>query len=301
MGGRTSQTNTSSQTTSMPEEQQTNVNMLLAGARDLFASGGPKYFQGPTVAGPNATQQQGRQGMLDYSGGTGLDFIRGLQNGEQTFLNPNNIFNPSNIPGYAQARQGVMTDATNNLQRNILPAIRSGAVAEGAYGGSRQGIAEGLAAGETARGVGDTLARMDMDAYGKGLDMYNSAAGRAPTTYGLGLMPSQTQQQVGSMYQNDQQRQIDADMQRWNFEQMAPLLNLLNFRDLTGTMGQYGGTVEGTQTQTTSGGSGLMQGLGTALSLASMFIPGGQTLAPLLAGATQAGGAQQNGMGGTWA
>lgn len=37
------------------------------------------------------------------------------------------------------------TDLTNNLQRNILPGIRSNSVLAGQYGGSRQGIAEGNA------------------------------------------------------------------------------------------------------------------------------------------------------------
>lgn len=37
------------------------------------------------------------------------------------------------------------TDMTNNLQRNVLPGIRSNSVLAGQYGGSRQGIAEGNA------------------------------------------------------------------------------------------------------------------------------------------------------------
>ncbi len=39
-------------------------------------------------------------------------------------------------------------DATNNLMRNVLPGIRSGAQAVGGYGGTRQGIAEGNAIGD---------------------------------------------------------------------------------------------------------------------------------------------------------
>lgn len=271
MGGRTSQTSTSTQTGSLPEDQQTNVNMLMGGARDQFASGGPQYFGGNTVAGPTGLSLQGRDAAAGYAGGAGLDFTGGLLRGESTFLNPDNIFNPTNIPGYARAREGVQRDATNNLQRNVLPAIRSGSVADGVYGGSRQGIAEGLAAGETARGVGDTLARMDMDAYGRGLQMYDSAANRAPQSYGLGLAPSNTMMQIGGMYQNDQQRQIDADMARWNFEQLRPLLNLQTLQGLTGTMGQYGGTQTGTQTQSMNGGNSWMAPLGMMMSLASMY------------------------------
>lgn len=40
------------------------------------------------------------------------------------------------------------TDLTNNLQRNVLPGIRSNSVLAGQYGGTRQGIAEGNAIGD---------------------------------------------------------------------------------------------------------------------------------------------------------
>ena len=272
MGGRTSQSSASTQTTSAPQDQQINLDMLMGGARDYFQGGGPKYFSGPTVASPDAYTTQGRDAAAGYATGGGLNFVNGYQQGEQTFLNPNNIYNPSQIPGYAAAREGVMRDANANLTRNILPAIRAGAVADGAYGGSRQGIAEGLAAGEAARGVGDTLARMDMDAYGQGLQMYNSAANRAPSSFAMGLAPSGVLRDVGAANTQDQQRVIDSNVQRWNFEQMAPLLALMNFRDLTGSVGQYGSTTTGQQQQGMSGGnSGWLQGLGSIMSLASMF------------------------------
>ncbi len=276
MGGRAGQGAQTSQTTTMPADQQTNVDMLLGGARDFYQTGGPKYYGGNTVAGPDSRTIAGREAGYGYAGGVGGALANDAVKGDRFFLDTNNIYDPTRIPGYNQARQGVMTDATNNLQRNILPAIRSGSVASGAYGGSRQGIAEGLASAETARGVGDTLARMDMDAYGKGLDMYNSAAGRAPTTYGLGLAPANTMQQVGEQYRGDQQQQIDANMARWNFGQIAPLLNLQNFQGLTGTAGQYGGTTYGTSNQRVGGGgNSWMQPAGALMSLASMYMGGG--------------------------
>lgn len=271
MGGRTGQSQTSSQTTILPEEQQTNVDMLLRGARDFYRTGGPKYFEGNTVAGPTDTTLAGRQGQLGYASGIGQNFVNQAVQGDQFFLNPNNIFDPTRIPGYAAAREGTITDATNALQRNLLPSIRQGAVSSGAYGSSRQGIAEGLATGEAARGLGDTLARMDMDAYNQGLNMYNAAQNRAGQTYALGQQPYLTQQAIGNEYQQDQQRQIDADVQRWNFQQLAPLLNLQNLQGLTGTAGQYGGTVNETQKQKETGGGGWQQYAGAALSLLALL------------------------------
>jgi hypothetical protein len=45
-----------------------------------------------------------------------------------------------------------------NLQRNLMPGIRNGAIAAGGLGGSRQGVAEGVAIGDTNRAYGDALA-----------------------------------------------------------------------------------------------------------------------------------------------
>lgn len=63
-------------------------------------------------------------------------------------------------PYTTQMGQNIQRQMTDNLQRNILPGIGRGAVAAGGYGGSRQGIAEGLAIGETNRGIGDALTNL---------------------------------------------------------------------------------------------------------------------------------------------
>jgi hypothetical protein len=47
---------------------------------------------------------------------------------------------------------GLQGQFQQNLQRNTLPAIRSSAIMAGGYGGSKQGIAEGIAAGDAATG-----------------------------------------------------------------------------------------------------------------------------------------------------
>ena len=54
-------------------------------------------------------------------------------------------------PGVADVIANASADMGLNFNRNTLPGIRQGAVGTGSLGGSRQGIAEGLAAGELAR------------------------------------------------------------------------------------------------------------------------------------------------------
>lgn len=62
---------------------------------------------------------------------------------------------------YLQDQGQAITDqVTNNLQRRILPGINSAAMATGGFGGSRQGIAQGLAIGDTNQSLSGALAGM---------------------------------------------------------------------------------------------------------------------------------------------
>lgn len=71
---------------------------------------------------------------------------------------------PSNP--YLQSQANAITQtATQNLNNNILPGIQSGAVAAGGYGGSRQGIAEGNAIGQTNQGITNSLSSLYGNAY----------------------------------------------------------------------------------------------------------------------------------------
>lgn len=277
MGGKSgqqSQTQSGTATTVLPNNQQANVDMLMQGAMDQYRSGGPQYYGGQTYAGVNPTQIAARQGATNYATGVGREFVDTVRTNDAYWMNPDNIFNPSNIPGFSRAQEGVTTNVTNNLMRNVLPQVREGNIASGSLGGSRGEISEGLAIGESNRYLADTLANMNMQAYGQGLNMSNAAAARAPQTYALGLAPEETLGIVGGQERADEQQAIDANVARFNFNEMRPLLNLQALQALTGTAGQYGGTTQ-TQGQTTGnvGGSNTMalQGLGTILSLVSLF------------------------------
>lgn len=275
MGGRAGQSSSTTTTTQLPANQQQNVDTLQRAAGDLFATGGPRYYSGQTYANATPNELAGRSAASGYATGAGGNFVNNYQNGEQYWLDPNTIFNPDRIPGFRNATEGVTQQVTQNLQRNILPAIRGNNLTTGSLGGSRGAIAEGIAVGDTNRALADTLAGMNMSAYNSGLNMYNSAAARAPATYGLGLAPANTLQDVGSLERADQQRGIDEAVQRFNFNELRPLLNAQTLQSLTGTAGQYGGTTtSNTQQQTTGGSSGLLQGIGGLLSLAGLMYGG---------------------------
>lgn len=106
---------------------------------------------------------------------------------------PAPTFDPGTYGAWQSALSGqinpttgqVIDDATREMgldfQRNVMPGIRRSAVGAGAAGGGREGIAEGLAAGEAARSINATRASMTNDAL---------TAARQERTAALGLSPS---------------------------------------------------------------------------------------------------------------
>lgn len=68
-------------------------------------------------------------------------------------------------PYLPQQAQAITSQVNNNLQRQVLPGINSGAMASGGFGGSRHGIAQGLAIGETNQGLSNSLSNLYGAAY----------------------------------------------------------------------------------------------------------------------------------------
>jgi|SRR6478736_236881 len=86
---------------------------------------------------------------------------------------------------YAQANMDSATrQITDNFVQQVLPKLGSVAQQSGAWGGSRQGVVEGLAAGETAKAVGDTAASLAAKNYETSLNTFNNALGVGTTLRG---------------------------------------------------------------------------------------------------------------------
>ena len=92
------------------------------------------------------------------------------------------------------AIQAGLGDINRNFQRNIMPGINTGAAMTNTSGGSRQGIAQGLAAGEANRQAGDFVNRMYSENFGQ---MLNSMLGANQQLGGLQNM--QNLAQTGAM------------------------------------------------------------------------------------------------------
>lgn len=274
MGGSGSQTSRQTTTTELPAGQQTNIDQLLRGALDYYNTGGRTFYPGDTVANFDPYQLQGQQSLVDYATGTGQNLVSDAFASNQFFTNPENIMNPENIPGFSGSVDAMTRGYTQNLTENILPYVRSGGTASGQFGGSAQGIGEALSVDRSNQALADSLSNMYLGAYGQGLGSFNQAMNRVPSLFALGAQPGSIVSGVGAQRQGQEQREITADVDRYNFAQNEPAIMLSLLQALSGTAGTYGGTTE-TRGKQEGGGGGILPGIGGALTLASMF-GGGQ-------------------------
>lgn len=242
-----------SQTTSVEpwREQVPYLQDVFRQAQGLYQGQGPQYFQGQTVAQPTALQEQGRGLMSGYAANGMQNLAQQAQQANQFSLY--DILFPQSNPALAAYQQSATLPLYQGLTEETLPAIRAGAVGAGQYGGSRQGIAEGLAAGRTAQAAGNVQANIANQGYLQGLEAQGRAMALAPQMAQFGLMPGQTMEAIGAAQQQQNQANINADMARWNWEQNLPYQRLREFYGLVS--GPFGST--STTTGSTSGGGGL--------------------------------------------
>lgn len=140
----------------------------------------------------------------------GADLARRTMRGD--FLSPDT--NPA-LGATIDAATGQVIDDFN---RRVLPQIGSQAQRAGAWGGSRQGLAEATAADEVTQNIGDISSRMLADAYGRERQLQTQAMQMAPTlTQGrieTGLAPSRILGEVGGRRRQFEQEEEGFDFGR---------------------------------------------------------------------------------------
>jgi hypothetical protein len=121
----------------------------------------------------------------------------------------------------AATRQGQRTygdavqDSADSFTRTIAPSIRSGASLSGGYGGSRQGIAEGLALAEREKTLGRAARDLGIAANDATANLYGQAYESAQ-----GRMASMADSQAGRIQQDRQYNQgLALDRDRFGLDQ----------------------------------------------------------------------------------
>lgn len=255
--------------------QQPYLKDIYAQTGGLYGSGmGYTPYSGPRVAGLSDIQRQGMETGYQniLSGNTPAQAAGGMLNKtlQGDYLGG---ANPYLDQVFATSAQNV----TDQFNRNILPSIKTAGVQSGMYDSSRQGIAEGLAAGEAQKNLAQLSANIYAPAYESERGRQIQAAMLAPS---LSNWDAQQLMGLGGIEQDMTQRELDAMQQYWNEYQQAPWSRLGSYTTNVMGMGTPGGTTSTTQEGAGGfsptgmlGGAALGAGIGGMLPAAMMASP----------------------------
>jgi hypothetical protein len=273
MGSGQPQQQTTTQVLS-PEQRQL-MNLAMPGVTQ-FAASVPQRYQGSTIAPFDPSQVAGQEGALTAAG-TQTDLGQAGAGTSESWLSPG-ATDVSNSPIVQGNINAALTPLRQGLTETTLPAIRSSAEQTGNFGSSRQGIAEGLAAGRESQAEGSATANILNNAYNTNVDAQLKALGLLPSTQGAQTVGAATTSDVGDIRQNMAQALLGQDVSNFNYSQYAPFLQSQEIMSLlSGLPG--GGT---TSTSNVPASNPLLQGLGGAAagaSLGSAIMPGVGTAA----------------------
>lgn len=174
-------------------------------------------------------------------------------------------------PYLKQYGDALTAQSVQNFNQGVLPQIRAGAQAAGQYGSSRQGIAEGVAAGNASTGLGANLAQLYSQGYNTDTSsaLQNKSLDNSFYTTNRGLDLSQYQ--LGANLTNQgitgQQNLGKGVYEGGNTYQNAPLQNLNNYSNL---VNPYTG-LNGSKVGTDSAGGGLNGAIGGGMTAAKLI------------------------------
>lgn len=148
------------------------------------------------------------------------------------------------LQGFGQQQNQALQDATQsglgqinrNFQRNIMPSINTGAAMTNTSGGSRQGIAQGLAASDANQQASDFVNRMYSDNWGQQMQNQLGAYGQMGQLQG-----QQNQAQQAGMAMTPQMSNLGFGSQYGNLNALSGLIGSPTVLGGGGSMTQQGG------------------------------------------------------------
>jgi hypothetical protein len=205
--GTGSQTTTSGTTPQVPPDVEAARQDLLTRARAFAAEPFPQYNQ-PRVAGFTPDQQaafQATRNLAQQSSALGALTPELVQQGVSAARGLATTLPETNLSGYMSPyTQAVLDPAIRAIQeRAAQERLRLGqqSARAGAFGGSRQAIAESELERGTQRNIGEETARQRAAAYNQALQQFRIDQERIPALYStaLGQLGTGLQQTAGRL------------------------------------------------------------------------------------------------------
>jgi len=222
--GQSSGSNQTTTTQQLTPEQQA-LTGLAAGNYQQFAGSNPTLPTGnQAVAGFTPAQQQGQQMTLNAAGQ--MEPVVGTAAGTNQYLSSGAFLDPGSNPYVQNAVSAATAPIFQDLSQRTLPGQQAtGAAGSGVnFGGSREGVQEGLDVQGAQRAAGQAGANIMNTALGQGLTATNQAIAQAPTTAGSLALPGGVTSAVGDVQQQQGQSVLNANNAASWFQQMLPLL-----------------------------------------------------------------------------
>src|SRR6516162_9169251 len=260
-----------SQTTQQLTPEQTQLMQAATGNYMNFAGSNPTMPTGSQAVSPfTGAQTSGQNQVLQAA--KSMAPVVGSAAGTNQYLSGGAFLDPGSNPYVQNAVSAATQPIFQDLSQRTLPQQQAtGAAGSGVnYGGSREGIQEGLDVQGAQRAAGQAGANIMNTALGQGLTATNQAIAQAPTTAGSLALPGATASTVGDVQQTQAQNVLNANNAAAWFQQMLPALKAQMLTQ--GAAGLPGGS-------TTAVGQGT-----TDPGLASLLIGGGAAAGGLAGG-----------------
>jgi len=278
-GSQTSYTQQSSKSSSEPPAYlQPYLKEGVANLAGLYNASGqkaPDYYPGSTVAPLSAATNQALQGTVARAT-NGSPLVKGAQ-----ALNTDTIYgkflDPNANPYWRGALEAGFASQTDNFLNRVVPGITSAFEGSGRTGSGAHQAAVDAATMDLNRAQAEASATAASNFYqserGRQVDAANNAPALANNDYtDLAMLG-----QAGSGYDTFAQRNLDADIARYNYTQnkdwnyLARYLGMLNGAYPGGeTSGSSFGTSVMPQQQSSPLGA-IMGGAGLAMQMLPMF------------------------------
>jgi hypothetical protein len=216
---------------------------------DPVVSAAEKFLMNPptmpgysTVAGFTPNQTMAHDLLLGTIPGQ-QNFMANATNANRFLLG--DVLDPNSNRFLRDTIEASVRPIREDFLESILPGIRGEAITAGQFGGSRQGIAEGIAARGAQTAASEAAARIGSEGYSRGLDAMTRALSMVPQTMGAMTLPGLLAAGVGEQQQGLNQAMLDEQFQRDMFAQLSPWLAA---KEVAGVGGALPG---GTSTATT--------------------------------------------------
>ena len=211
----------------------------LEKAKNLYSGEGPQYYQGQTYVGPSA-QTTSALGSAEQIATGGNPLLQGALQQQQNVIGGQYLGANPYLAAALKPGQEAATQAYNQA----IGGTRSQASSAGRYGSGAQAQLEGMSQQNLANALANQAGQAAYQNYAAERGIQNQAAQYAPTLSQARYQDVNQLLNLGQIGEGYSQQALQADIDRYNYEQNLPYQQLANYSALIqGTpMGQVSTT-----------------------------------------------------------